>query len=178
MGQSMYLRLDQISPGIGAPNLGKNFLRLHKALKTAVGRRHSLSFNTKVGRGSRCTLAGRRDSFSLRGDQLTDQARQGKNLALPTAKRSQSINRAALIVGDQERAVIGWLNVDRPPPLALRLIVQPPSHKINLLAWPSVLPWEKNYLVSRLAAPVPGSVCGPRLDPSLAQTIIAAQRSS
>src|SRR5258708_6537520 len=73
-----------------------------------------------------------------------------KNLALLTTKRSQPIDRPAVIVRDQERAVVGRLDIDRPSPLALRLIVEPPGNKINLPSWSSVLPREKDYLVCRL----------------------------
>jgi len=42
--------------------------------------------------------------------------------------------------------------------LCRKEIVEPPGYKVGLWPWPSVLPWEKDHLVSRLAALVPRSV--------------------
>src|SRR6516164_3929488 len=81
-----------------------------------------------------------------------------KNLSLLTTQWGQPINCAAFIVRDQQRAVVGRLDVNRSPPVGLRLIVEPSRYKINLWSWPPILPREKDYLVSRLAASIPGSV--------------------
>jgi hypothetical protein len=50
------------------------------------------------------------------------------------------------------------LDVDRSPPIALRLFVEPACYQINLSSWPLLPPRKENDFVSRLAAPVPGSV--------------------
>ena len=58
-------------------------------------------------------------------------------------------------VGGEKRAVICGLDVDRPFPLGLGLVVEPAGYQVDLPPRAPVLPWEKDNFLTGLATPVP-----------------------